>query len=286
MSRSAASGFLAATLLWGVVTCGDVVGPDAGRSMVVAADCDSTSTLPPTGTDAFPVPLIDGGGLYGGGQNAPPAFHLAAAPVVSGPVLVAAIGMSNTIQEWRALQAQYTGNATLLPTACAGCTVDEWDDYADSGWARAEAYLDRKGLDPDSIRVVWLKVTKTKTIAPTADDLDHILAVMRVRWPNVAQVFVSGRIYGGYRADGEPAAYESGLAVREFVLRHLGETAPWIAWGPYLWANGDTPRSDGLAWLPEDLVEDGIHPSPSGEAKVAAMLDAFFSSHPATEWYR
>ena len=56
--------------------------------------------------------------------------------------------------------------------------------------------------------------------------------------------------------------------------------APWLLWGPYLWADGTTPRSDGLRWNREDLETDGVHPAESGEAKVAALLGDFFGHEP------
>lgn len=50
--------------------------------------------------------------------------------------------------------------------------------------------------------------------------------------------------------------------------------SPWIAWGPYLWADGLKGRKqDSLVWLKEDLmVGDRTHPSPSGKEKVATLL--------------
>src|SRR5438093_10117142 len=62
--------------------------------------------------------------------------------------------------------------------------------------------------------------------------------------------------------------------------------APWLAWGPYLWADGTNPRSDGFVWLCSDLVSDFTQPSASGDQKVAQELLAFFKTHPtATPWF-
>ncbi len=63
--------------------------------------------------------------------------------------------------------------------------------------------------------------------------------------------------------------------------------APWLAWGPYLWADGIVPRAaDGLVWLQSDMETDNVHPSPGAEQKVADMLSGFFGTDSTTtSWY-
>jgi hypothetical protein len=72
----------------------------------------------------------------------------------------------------------------------------------------------------------------------------------------------------------EPYAYDSGLAVKWLIEAQIRQmqtpdghiddragnlnyhtVAPWLAWGPYLWADGLNPRSDGLVWKPNDEAE-------------------------------
>jgi hypothetical protein len=62
--------------------------------------------------------------------------------------------------------------------------------------------------------------------------------------------------------------------------------APWTAWGPYLWADGLVPRSDGLIWECDDFATDGTHPSDSGRLKVAERLLGFFRTDVvASRWF-
>jgi len=66
----------------------------AGQAQATGANCSQTSV-------GF-VPLIDGVGLYDGG-NTMPASHAAAAPTITpinGVVGVVSLGMSNAFQEW------------------------------------------------------------------------------------------------------------------------------------------------------------------------------------------
>jgi hypothetical protein len=97
----------------------------------------------------------------------------------------------------------------------------------------------------------------------------------------------------------EPYAYESGFSVRWVIERQLAGApelnpdpalgpveSPWLAWGPYLWADGLTARADGLVWECADFQNDGTHPSASGRDKVADQLLRFFERDPsARPWF-
>jgi hypothetical protein len=81
----------------------------------------------------------------------------------------------------------------------------------------------------------------------------------------------------------EPYAYEGAFVVRWLIQGQLkGDPslnydpakgpvkAPLLLWGPYLWADGTTPRKrDGLIYAARDFDVDGTHPSESGRQKVA-----------------
>ncbi len=63
--------------------------------------------------------------------------------------------------------------------------------------------------------------------------------------------------------------------------------SPWLAWGPYPWADNGNPRSDGLTWDPSEMYDPcHEHPGIPAIKKVANMLVAFFRDSVLTPWFR
>ncbi len=173
------------------------------------------------------------------------------------------------------------------------------------------------GLTEAQVAAVWLKVANFQPMISLPDEeasaytllmhLGDIARTLRVRYPNLQLVFVSSRIYAGYAGDNignpEPYAYESAFAVKWLIEAQIEQAdggridpiagdlsdavAPWLAWGPYLWADGLIPRSDGLIWECTDFEDDGTHPSMCAEEKVGTMLLDFMLESPFSRpWFR
>jgi len=155
------------------------------------------------------------------------------------------------------------------------------------------------------------------------------------RYLNLKQVFVTSRIYGGYANNSigganaclnpEPFAYELGFGVQRLITAQIRQAAaittptdqysgqmdytvaPWVDWGPYLWASADTPRNDGLFWCggqsansqcngTYDVIQgnlsdstefgDFTHPNGNGVAKVAGRLVNFINQQTGSPWIR
>lgn len=177
--------------------------------------------------------------------------------------------------------------------------------------------LNPLGLSENQVQIAWVKVATARPVAglppDTADahlflaTLGQALRTLKIRYPNLQLVFLSSRTYGGYAAidlSPEPYAYEEGFSVKWAIESQMNEVrgipgnpragsldytkkaAPLVLWGPYLWADGVTPRSDGLSWLRTDFEEDGTQPSQSGESKVGASLLEFFRNSPYSRcWF-
>jgi hypothetical protein len=120
------------------------------------------------------------------------------------------------------------------------------------------------------------------------EQLGDIVRLMQTRFPNLKIVYLSSRTFAGYattRLNPEPYAYESGFSVRWLIEQQLrGEgdlnydpakgkvAAPWLSWGPYLWANGKTKRADGFFYEENDFGKDGTHPSAMGQRYDGAAV--------------
>lgn len=204
----------------------------------------------------------------------------------------------------------------IVNGAADGQDAPAWTSPSSPNYDRIKtARLAPLGLSENQVEAVWLKldIAKPATSLPadSADahiflsNLGQVLRALRIRYPNLELVFMSSRTYAGYAAadvdsttdlNREPFAYEEGFSVKLAIesqinemrgllanpragsLNYANKTAPLILWGPYLWADGMTPRSDGLAWNRTDFEEDGVHPSLVGESKIASILLEFFKN--------
>jgi len=206
----------------------------------------------------------------------------------------------------------------LVDGAQGGMVIVNWDAPTEATYTTVrDTRLAALGVTEAQVQAVWLKQATPGPTVPlpgaTADaftivaGLGHVVRALKVRYPNLQLVFLSSRIYAGYAQPGslnpEPFAYETGFAVKWLIEAQIrqgtsgspdalagdlrpGVAAPWLAWGPYLWASGTTPRADGLVWVPSDFQTDFTHPNTSARQKVGAMLLAFMKSSPyANCWF-
>lgn len=219
-------------------------------------------------------------------------------------------------------------HVVIINGAEPGVTADEWSDPNYEQWDSVDnritsiAHGGNRRLSPNQIQVAWVKLAN-KMFDRTTVFPDHVLEmqgqieeVMRIlhdRYPNLKIVFLSIRgrdfdLWDGQSAtwnqlSPETAAYEAGFAVKWAIEKQINGDpglnfdpargpveAPYMAWGPYIWANGansqEYARSDGFEWLLTDADSDCTHPSADGKYKVAQVLLDFFKTNSKTcSWF-
>lgn len=210
------------------------------------------------------------------------------------------------------------GTLVVVNGALGGRSAASWVSSSSVEYDRVrDTWLTPLGLSEKQVQVAWVKVAnpgptvKLPTSGADAFVLESQIAqiarALKSRYPNLRQAFVSSRIYAGYATttlNPEPYAYENGFSVKWAIesqivqmaggaadavtgdLRYDNGVAPWIGWGPYLWAAGTNPRLDGLTWAVSDFGGDGTHPNSAGAQKVATLLLTFFKASPVTRcWF-
>ena len=198
----------------------------------------------------------------------------------------------------------------IVNGAADSLEVSAWTSATSPAYDRIKvARLAPLGLSENQVEIAWLNLADPKpAVSLPSDSADAytfltnvglVVRALKVRYPNLQLVFVSSRAYGGYSTtdwNPEPYAYEEGFSVKWAIESQINEMrgqqpnpragtlsnakkmAPVMLWGPYLWADGMTPRSDALVWPRTDFEADGVHPSQNGVAKVGLMLLDFFKA--------
>jgi hypothetical protein len=248
-------------------------------------------------------------------------------PSMDGKVVLLTVGMSNTNQAssgFLRMAQQETGlnpKLVLVNGALGGMTasriqtLDGNKTYTNGQnikyWPYVDEQLQKAEVTRAQVQAIWLKEADPGPTLPfpehaklLQEEQVKILHIVHDRFPNLKLLYLSSRIYGGWakvRLNPEPYAYESNFSVKWLIEQQLqGDPelnydpskgpaqSPWLSWGPYLWANGTTPRaSDGFFFVEDDLRDDDrTHESTQGQDKVGRELLKFFETDPTSRaWF-
>ncbi len=241
-------------------------------------------------------------------------------PDPNGKIGMLSIGMSETRLEFQQFVTEAMQDPSVNPKLVVlNGSIDQivasrWANPTDGVWNSVfNFFLPQAGVTTSQVQVAWVKDADnfknsnfpSNTLQSQAD-LESIAQNLHAFFPNLKLAYFTSRIYGGY-ANGrlanvnyEPYAYETGWAVKNAIADQINGNAnlnynpdlgpvyaPWMAWGPYDWANGMLARTDGLVWSCQDIQNDGIHPSvPAGSQKDANQLMNFFKTDSTTTpWF-
>ncbi len=236
----------------------------------------------------------------------------------AGKVVLLSLGVSNTRIEYsvfmRNVHDAIDSDLTMVNGSQPGEDISMWQNIASPTWSNIATTLADSGVTAEQVQALWIMLpnsvaNRSEILSFPADAeayRDQLAEVVRNAmnlYPNLQVAYLSSRAYGGYNTSGrpspEPLAYENGFGVKWLIgdqiagdmslntdARRGPVEAPWLGWGPYLWADGLNPRSDGLVWECGDFRSDGTHPSSDGAAKIAIMLNDFFTEEPtAAPWF-
>ena len=260
------------------------------------------------------------GGLYTDGKNDPLSVYAKTGvavgaivqpldrngePSLSGKIAKISIGMSNTSDEFlqfiQLVGARKNSSLLIIDAAREGAAATQIAIPYGYYWKHVDRQLQGSEISAPQVQVVWLKTALARDRRSFPENarllqrtLCSIVESLSAKFPQLKLVYISSRTYGGYSESDlspEPGAYESGFGVKWLIEERIKNSRPdkpipWISWGPYLWANGLTPRSDGLIWKRSDFESDGVHMSAQGALKVATMLLEFFQKDmTAKPWF-
>jgi hypothetical protein len=235
-------------------------------------------------------------------------------PSPNGKIVFLSLGMSNTAGEFSMFKdiadrdPHKSPDVVIVNGAIGGAGVSSWASPGSGTWQKVAERLKEAGVTPEQVQVAWIKHADPGPSPDTfpleyakhvKDKIAASLAITRSTFPNLRVAYLSSRIYGGYniagirRVNPEPFAYETAYSVRWVIQDQISSEkkgkvdGPVLLWGPYLWADGVTPRKgDKLIWERKDLAEDGVHPSKIGGQKVANLLLEFFKNDAgAKTWF-
>jgi hypothetical protein len=242
-------------------------------------------------------------------------------PDPNGKYALMSMGMSVTFDTFLKFVQNSTADPSVnkslvfVPAAQPRLGAVDWANINSAAWTDTFNYfLPQSGVTAQQVVAAWVESVDANPhgafpgdMATLQSEYETAAQLLHTEFPNLKLAFFSSREYGAYEnglphgGDKEPFAYQSAFAVRGMIQDQLNGVAamnyksangpvvaPWVAWGPYLWADGLIARGDGLVWPCYYFESDGQHPSSKtgGSEQDANMLLNFLKTDDAAApWF-
>ncbi len=243
-------------------------------------------------------------------------------PNPNGKYSIISIGESNTAETY----GQFIIDANADPSKDTHLVVvrgaqpragaAKFADPKDPVWNPIfQFYLPQAGVTANQVVAAWVESVDRisgqqlpfpQDMTTLQSEYESIARNLHSKFPNIKLVYYTSKFYDGYGTGvkdaiyPEPFGFESGFAVKWAIQDQINGNAnlnwdpnkgpvmaPWMSLAAYDWANGLLARSDGLTWSCQDVMSDGVHPSPlHGTEKDANILLNFFKTDDTTTpWF-
>ncbi len=228
---------------------------------------DGSNTRPST-FDAAGVSIAQGIGPLDSNGN----------PSPTGKYVFISIGESVAQQPFiefmnlAAVDPSLNPNMVIVNGATGGATASDMALHNNNFWnVIINDYLPNAGVTAQQVVVAWVNDVNGGPAGTFPSDMtklqgnfESIANNLLLKFPNIKLAYFSSINYTGYsnglkNLSNEPWSYETGFAVKNAIQDQINGNAnlnyniangpvkaPWMSWGPYYWANGMNPRSDGL----------------------------------------
>ena len=218
----------------------------------------------------------------------------------------------------RALADPSTNPQLVFPDIILGGIPGDWRNPNDPEYGLIDEQLKPQGVNRQQVQIAWLYPfprqgpnagledwTWPSSALSYRDEWKAAVRALKQVYPNVKIAYLGTKHHPYSTWANDPFAHDSAWSVKWAIEDQIngdpslnydpaeGEVvAPWIAWGPYFWADDKIPRRyDGFLWTCADVQpgpegEDYSHVSASGVYKQATLfLNQMKSDPTATPWF-
>lgn len=225
---------------------------------------------------------------------------------INGKIGILEIGGSNPAIIYEGLKTNQLNDAgfgSKLTFVNAGMNAMDFSDIlkpTTNYWTNVQTFLNQSGITAAQVQVIFCIEDNLKNLDVTfnratslQNDYISLLNLVRSKYPNCKLFLVGDRGYSGYATDPrhkEPIGYLNGWGVKLFVQQYTDGLLPMypaVDWLDYYWANGETPRFDGLTYSEDDYRPGFIHFSDEKAEELGAGTHAKLKSDIGTSyWYK